>query len=445
MNSFFNYDAFLERLLALKTWVMSNIFIWENLVKTLVQISVLLAAWIVGTIIGRWIRKMITSRVKESSLKSRHIMGFLNRFIDLLPLIFSIFILWLCIQGVGRIGRETFLLYLILNLSIAWVVVQLATSVILDRFWSKIIAVVCWSLAALNILGILHRTFSLMESIGFTVGDVNLNLLSVIKAVFILMILLRGVNWIGDYMERKLSKISELTPSTRLMLTKSVNIALIFMVTLVALNSVGIDLSALALLSGAIGVGIGFGLQKIVGNFISGLILLSDKSVKPGDVVQLADVYGFVKHMGGRCVTVVTRDEKEYLIPNEDLITQQVINWSHSSRKIRIKVPVGISYNADPHKAIELMEKAVHGIERVLSNPAPKCLLVGFGDNSVDLQLRFWIRDPQNGVANITSQVMLKVWDILKENDIEIPYPQRDVHLDAESALRIVHVSEDHS
>ena len=372
-------------------------------------------------------------------------MGFLNRFVDLLPLIFSIFILWLSIQVVGRINHEAFLLDLVLNLSIAWVVVQLATSVILDRFWSKVIAVVCWSLAALNILGVLDRTFSLLESIGFTVGDVNLNLLSVIKAVFILMILLRGVNWIGDYMERKLSKISELTPSTRLMLTKSVNIVLIFMVTLVALNSVGIDLSALALLSGAIGVGIGFGLQKIVGNFISGLILLSDKSVKPGDVVQLADVYGFVKHMGGRCVTVVTRDEKEYLIPNEDLITQQVINWSHSSRRIRIKVPVGISYNADPHKAIELMEKAVHGIGRVLSNPAPKCLLVGFGDNSVDLQLRFWIRDPQNGVANITSRVMLKVWDILKENDIEIPYPQRDVHLDAESALRIVHVSEDHS
>ena len=173
MDSFLNYDAFLERLLALKIWVMSNIFIWENLVKTLVQISVLLAAWVVGTIIGRWIRRMITSRVKESSLKSRHIMGFLNRFVDLLPLIFSIFILWLSIQVVGRINHEAFLLDLVLNLSIAWVVVQLATSVILDRFWSKVIAVVCWSLAALNILGVLDRTFSHLESIGFTVGDVK--------------------------------------------------------------------------------------------------------------------------------------------------------------------------------------------------------------------------------------------------------------------------------
>ncbi len=441
IKSFFNYDACLERLLAMKAWVWSNIFIWENIVQILVQISVLLAAWIIGTLIGRWTRKMITNRVKTSSLKNRHIMGFLNRLLNLLPLIFSAFALWLCIQGIDRIGYPTFLMKLFLNLSIAWVVIQLATSIILDRFWSKIIAAACWLLAALNILGVLDETVSLFENIGFTVGDVNLTLLSVIKAVLVLMILLRGVNWITGYMERKLSGVSELTPSTRLMLIKSINIALIFMVTLVALNSVGIDLSALAFFSGAIGLGVGFGLQKIVGNFVSGLILLSDKSVKPGDVVQLSDVYGFVKHMGGRCVSVVTRDEKEYLIPNEDLITQQVINWSHSSRRIRIKVPVGISYNADPHKAIALIEETAQGIERILDNPAPKCLLVGFGDNSVDLQLRFWIRDPQNGVANITSRVMLKIWDILKENNIDIPYPQRDIHLDAESALRVVHVS----
>jgi small-conductance mechanosensitive channel len=213
------------------------------------------------------------------------------------------------------------------------------------------------------------------------------------------------------------------------MITKSVHITLLFLACLVALNSIGINLTALTLFSGAIGVGIGFGLQKIVGNFISGLILLSDKSIKPGDVVQLADVYGFVNHMGGRYVSVVTRDEKEYLIPNEDLITQQVINWSYSSRKIRIRVPVGISYNADPHGAIELISKVVSGIDRILVEPAPRCLLRGFGESSVDLELRFWIDDPQNGVANVTSEALLKIWDALKENSIEIPFPQRDLHL----------------
>jgi len=192
-------------------------------------------------------------------------------------------------------------------------------------------------------------------------------------------------------------------------------------------------LTALTLFSGAIGVGIGFGLQKIVGNFISGLILLSDKSIKPGDVVQLSDVYGYVKHMGGRYVSVITRDEKEYLIPNEDLITQQVINWSYSSRKIRIRVPVGVSYTADPHEVMQMIVRAVTGIDRIRIDPAPKCLLKGFGESSVDLELRFWIDDPQNGVANITSQVLLRIWDVLKESDIEIPFPQRDVHLMVEN------------
>jgi len=445
MNSFLNLDTLHKKLLALKDWIASNVFIWENLVHLLVQGSVLLAAWIVGTLLGRWIRGMINARMKDSSVKSKHASGFLSRFIGLLPLIFSVFVIWLCIRGVRSIGYRTFLMELALNLSMAWIIIQLATSVIMDRFWAKIIASACWLLAVLNIFGVLGRTVSLLESIGFTVGDVKLNLLSIIKAVFVLFILLRGVSWVSGNLEKKLSSVSELTPSARLMLTKSLNIAMIVMVTLVALNSVGIDLSALAFFSGAVGVGVGFGLQKIVGNFVSGLILLSDKSIKPGDVLQVADMYGWVKKMGGRYVSLVTRDEKEILIPNENLITQEVINWSYSSRKIRIRIPVGISYNADPHEAISLLEEAARGIDRVLDDPGPKCRLVGFGDNSVDLQLRFWIRDPSNGVANITSVVMLSIWDTLKANGIEIPYPQRDVHLDTDRPLKVVQVTEQNS
>lgn len=442
MKSYLTLDALQEKLLVLKDWIISNVFIWENLVHLLIQISVLLGAWIVGILLGRWIRSMINTRLKEASLKSRHASGFLNRFLGLLPLIFGVFVVWLCIQGVEGIGYRTFLMELVLNLAIAWIVIQLATSVILDRFWSRIIALVCWLLAALNIMGFLDRTVSLLESIGFTVGDVKLTLLSIIKAVVVLFILLRGVRWTSGKLERKLSAVSELTPSARLMLTKSLNIAMIVVVTLVALNSVGIDLSALAFFGGAVGVGVGFGLQKIVGNFVSGIILLSDKSIKPGDVIQVADMYGWIKHMGGRYVSLVTRDDKEILIPNENLITQEVINWSYSSPKIRIKIPVGISYNADPHKAISLLEEAADGIERVLSDPGPKCRLVGFGDNSVDLQVRFWIKDPANGVANITSAVMLNIWDALKENNIEIPYPQRDLHLDTQTPLKVVQVTD---
>jgi small-conductance mechanosensitive channel len=426
-----------QQIEALKDWIYHNIFVWENLIQLALQVVVLLAAWLVGTLIGRWFRKIVKNQLQERIRQYPYAASFLKVLLELIPLIFSIFILWLCVQVIINLGYNTFLMTLVLNLSIAWVVIQLAASIILDRFWSRLIAALSWSIAAMNIIGILDESIALLERIGLNIGDTHLTLLSIVKALVILIALLKCVGWFSAYLEKKLISVPEILPSTRLMITKSVNITLLFLVCLVALNSIGINLTALTLFSGAIGVGIGFGLQKIVGNFISGLILLSDKSIKPGDVVQLADVYGWVKHMGGRYVSVVTRDEKEYLIPNEDLITQQVINWSYSSKKIRIRVPVGISYKADPHEVIEMIVKEVRGIDRILADPTPKCLLKGFGESSVDLELRFWIDDPQNGVANVTSEALLKIWDALKENDIEIPFPQRDVHLNVPDSFQL--------
>jgi len=443
MDSLLNYNYLIQQLNELKDWVSLNILIWGNFIQIALQILLLLAARLIGAVVGRWFRRFIKNKLQDRTLKPQYLVNFLTRLLHLTPLIFSIFILGIAIQVVNQTGYQTFLLSIVLNLSVAWVVIRSATSIILDRFWSRLIAALIWSIAALNIIGILDETISILEGIGFQFGEVQLTLLSIIKAAVILITLVKSVNWFSTYLDKKLLTVPEIMPSTRLMITKSVNITLLFMVSLIALNSIGINLTALTLFSGAIGVGIGFGLQKIVGNFVSGLILLSDKSIKPGDVVQLADVYGSIKNMGGRYVSVVTRDEKEYLIPNEDLITQQVINWSYSSKKIRIRVPIGISYQADPHEVIRLMVKRMGAIKRILTDPPPACLLVGFGDSSVDLQLRFWIDDPQNGVANVTSEVLLKIWDTLKENGIEIPFPQRDIHIDDSSVRRIVELSKE--
>jgi small-conductance mechanosensitive channel len=429
MESIFSREMIYQKIQLLKEWVLLHVMDWNNLFQVAIQIALLLAARLVGTILGRWARRFLRKKLQNSVVRHQHVFNLLRRLLSLLPLILSIFILWICVLIVNRIGYSVFLMSLVLNLSVAWVVIQLATSVILDRFWSRLIAAATWVITALNIIGILDETMTMMESIGFNLGEVRLSLLSILKALVILLALVRGVNWVSAFLEKKLADYPEISPSTRLMITKSINMTMLFLVALIALNSVGINLTALAVFSGAIGVGVGFGLQKVVGNFVSGLILLSDKSIKPGDVVQLADVYGWVKQMGGRCVSVITRDEKEYLIPNEDLITQQVINWSYSSRRIRVRVPVGISYSADPHRAIALIVQAIAGIDRILKDPPPACLLMGFGDSSVDLELRFWIEDPQNGVANVTSDVLLRIWDTLKAHDIEIPFPQRDVHI----------------
>jgi len=437
MEKLFNPEFYYVAFETTKSWVLSHLLVWDNVVQFAAQIAILLFVRLLGSILGRLAQRSLGDRITKSFVQYRHLSSFIHRLVKLLPLLLSIFLLWAAIAVLKETGLRTFLMNLVLSLSTAWAVIRLITSVILDRFWARLVAVVAWSLAALNIVGLLDETFELLERIGFTVGDVHLTMLSILKALLLLIILLRAVRWLSTYLEQRLGGVSELTPSTRLMITKGIHITLLFLVALAALNSVGIDLTALAVFSGAVGVGVGFGLQKVVGNFVSGVILLSDKTIKPGDVVEIGDVYGRVNQMGGRCVSVVTRDEKEYLIPNESLVTQQVINWSYSALRIRLKADIGISYKADPAEAMDIITRSVAGLDRVLNDPAPKCLLTGFGDNSVNLQLRFWIQDPQNGVANITSEVLLNVWNVLKANHIEIPFPQRDVHLNVPGRISI--------
>ena len=172
-----------------------------------------------------------------------------------------------------------------------------------------------------------------------------------------------------------------------------------------------------------------FGLQKIISNLISGILLLLDKSIKPGDVITIGDTYGWINSLGARYVSLVTREGKEFLIPNEDLITHQVENWSFSDNAVRLKVPVGISYHADVRLAMNLCVEAAKENNRVIGVPEPVCLLGGFGDSSVDLELRFWIDDPINGLGNVKSQVLLAIWDKFHQHNIEIPFPQRDLHI----------------
>ena len=182
-------------------------------------------------------------------------------------------------------------------------------------------------------------------------------------------------------------------------------------------------------MSGAIGVGLGFGLQKVVSNLVSGVIILLDKSIKPGDVISLGETFGWIQTLGARYASVVTRDGKEYLIPNEDLITGQVVNWSHSDEFVRLDLFFGTAYTDDPHKVRKLAIEAASRVNRVLTDRPSVCHIVGFGDSSVDYILRFWIRDPTEGLTNIRGNVYLALWDVFKENGISIPFPQREVKL----------------
>jgi len=197
----------------------------------------------------------------------------------------------------------------------------------------------------------------------------------------------------------------------------------------IGLKTVGVDLTGLAVLSGAIGVGLGFGLQKVVSNLVSGIIILLDKSIKPGDVISLGETFGWINSLGARYVSVVTRDGKEYLIPNEDLITSQVVNWSHSNEFVRLDIKFGTAYQDDPYKVRKLAIEAAMSVDRVMKSKPAVCHVIGFGDSSVDYVLRFWITDPTGGLTNIRGNVYLALWDAFQANDISIPYPQREIKM----------------
>jgi small-conductance mechanosensitive channel len=256
----------------------------------------------------------------------------------------------------------------------------------------------------------------------------GLVVVAVILAIFLLA-------WFGSRLARRaVNRMTRFDPSQRLLADKLLTIAVWAMAILIGIDLLGIDLTALAVFSGAFGLAIGFGLQKTFGNLIAGIILLMDKSIKPGDVISVADSsgqesFGQIRKIGIRAISVVTRDKTEYLIPNETLMINQVVNWSYSSRDVRVKAPVGVAYGSDIELVEKLLLEAVKDAPRVLDTPAPRVNLTGFGDSSVDFEIRFWILDPEEGMSNIRSDVYKRVWKLFKENGIEIPFPQRDLNL----------------
>ncbi len=311
----------------------------------------------------------------------------------------------------------------------AWGIFRLVSGFIKSRAWLRLVAVIAFGAAALHSFGLLSQTAVLLQKLGFNVGATRISALDLLNGIAILLALLWVTSLLAAAGETRIRRLPNLPPSLQVLLGKILRVALVFLSFAVALSTVGLDLSSFALLGGAVGVGIGFGLQKVVSNLVSGLILLLDRSIKPGDVIEIDGTYGWINSLRARYASVITRDGKEHLIPNEDLITSKVVNWSFSDKNVRVRVPIDISYESDPRQAIELCLEAARAAPRVLNDPEPRCLLRGFGEHSVKLQLRFWIEDPSNGVGNVRSEVLLAIWDQFQKADVEIPFPQQDIHV----------------
>ncbi len=341
---------------------------------------------------------------------------------------------WLVLQWVANFGARltdspVVLMVITASLLTAWVVIRVVSAFLKNRVVANTVAIIAWTMAALNIVGLLDDTITVLDGVGFTLGTARITLLTLSKGVVLLGVLLWASNILSEFFESRIKNTADLTPSVQVLFAKIFKVSLLAVAMLLAVSATGIDLTAFAVVGGAIGVGIGFGLQKIVSNLVSGVILLLDDSIKPGDVIAVADYYGRVDSLGARYVSVMTRDGVEHLIPNEELIINRVENWSHSNNLLRLRLGVGVHYKSDVDLARTLMFEAAKETPRVLDDPKPNVLMRNFGDNSVDLEIRYWINDPMNGRANVASDVLTRVWHKFAANNIEIPYPQRDIHL----------------
>jgi len=297
------------------------------------------------------------------------------------------------------------------------------------KAWEWSLTVTIWGLVVLHILGLLPVVIEVLEEYALTLGSTRISLYMVTSFVLSIALLSLVALWLTNGFQTLLRHADSFDDSIKLVLSKLARFLLLTLAVVIAMVTAGIDLTALAVFGGALGVGIGLGLQRIISNFVSGIILAFEETIRPGDVISVGDTFGVVRGLHARFIEVRNRDGKDILVPNEMLLTSEIVNWSHGDKNVRFHLPVQISYQNDPAAAMAIMEQAARDTARVLADPPPAARLMGFGDNGIDLELRLWVNDPENGVNNVRSDTYLRIWQAFRAQGISIPYPQRDVHL----------------
>ena len=396
---------------------------------TLYQFGIIFLLYVVARLLGRWFEPRIevwVRKIKGMRRLLRFVVGFLRR----LRWLFFVLLLAIAAEIAYLVAwpESNYLLQMAALLSSAWLVIAVVSHGLRSRTIGRLFAIAVWLLVAVKILGIADDAVGILDAIGFDVGETRISLWAAIRTLTYVGIIMWLATLAGNFVDNRVQRFDEMTPSLRVLIGKTARIVLVVLAAMIAMEMLNIDLTALTVLSGAIGVGIGFGLQKVVSNFIAGIIILMDESIKPGDTITLGETFGWIRELRARFVSVITRDGREFLIPNEDFITHEVVNWSFSDRFVRLDVPFGVSYNSDPHQVTELAIAAAASVGRVdTRRTRPVCWMTEFGDSSLNFLLRFWIDDPQQGLTNIRGKVLLALWDTFKEHGIEIPFPQREI------------------
>lgn len=431
MDMFSYSQASLARLEQLAGWLLGDVFTLANLAQIPAVALTGAIAWLLSRPLRRWIVRMGTPAGSAGSgaQASWRRDWTVRRLAPLaMPALWGVG-LWVALEIANRMAWPHDIARIAANLLVAWLVIRLVADLVPSRPFARMIALTAWSLAALNILHLLGPLIDVLDSIAITLGNLRVSALTVIKGFLSLAVLLWVAMFASRVFDRRITHVADLTPRAQVLFGKLLKITLVTLAFVLALTSVGIDLSSFALLTGAVGVGVGLGLQKTVSNLFSGIVLLLDRSIKPGDVIEVGGTYGWVSALGARYVAVETRDGMEYLIPNEDIITHQVLNWSHKSERVRLKVNVRAPLDADVETVLALLKEAATRPARILKQPAPNAFIMAFGESAIELQLRFWIADAHQGIHNVKGETLLEVWKLFREHGIPLPHPKRDVYV----------------
>ncbi|PIE09871.1 MAG: mechanosensitive ion channel protein [Rhodobacterales bacterium] len=392
-----------------------------------IALGLFLLAHLLRAAIEPRLRSWMRSREDWPKWRYRALLVVLKR-LRLIVLVLLLWAAWAIMREITWPSRS-YLLGIIAQLASGWLAIALITRLIGNTALRGLVRLGGWIWVTLWVLGLTAEAASLLDRLALEMGTLRISVWTVIQAVVVIGLLFALARFLSRSTAARLTRSEAVSPSMRVLTIKLVQVLAYGAAFFIGLKAVGVDLTGLAVLSGAIGVGLGFGLQKVVSNLVSGVILLLDKSIKPGDVISLGDTFGWINTLGARYVSITTRDGKEYLIPNEDLITGQVVNWSHSNDFVRLDIHFGTAYADDPHLVRKIAIEAAASVDRVLESHRPVCHITGFGDSSVDYILRFWIRDPSGGLTNIRGNVYLALWDAFKEHGISIPFPQREVRM----------------
>jgi len=425
MDPIVKSDRLLTGFLAFRDFLETYITTEANLLQLPAIFLTLFFAWLVARLVDPWLRRLSHNIAVDDYQEAFYVQNIVPLS---LPALWAT-ALWVSMAIAQQFGWPNGLVSIAANLAAAWLLIRFASALIPNAIIASIVAVIAWTIAALNVVGLLEPVLSLLQRVSFSLGAARISLLTIAEAIVTLAVLLWASSIGGRFAERRLAAVANLTPTAKVLFGKLARIVLISLAFLLALAAAGIDLTALAVFTGAVGVGVGFGLQRTVSNLFAGIVLLLDKSIKPGDILEVGGTFGWVASLGARYVEVETRDGTQFLIPNEDIITQQVFNWTHQNDNVRLKIRVRIAYEADVRKALSLMRQAAGRPARVLKTPVPNPLVIGFGENGLDLELRFWVADVRNGVHNVSSEVFLEILDLFREHGISVPLPQRYLHV----------------